>query len=62
MQSHFDQAEGKIKQVTGDLTDDKDLKREGKVDEHAGKAKHAVETVKDKLRDGIDTAKDKLKK
>jgi uncharacterized protein YjbJ (UPF0337 family) len=44
-----DQAKGRIKQAVGDLTDDKDLKREGKVDEGAGKVKDAVDTVKDKL-------------
>jgi uncharacterized protein YjbJ (UPF0337 family) len=44
-----DQAKGRIKQAVGDLTDDKDLKREGKVDEGAGKVKDAVDSVKDKL-------------
>jgi uncharacterized protein YjbJ (UPF0337 family) len=46
-----DEAKGRVKQAVGDLTDDKDLKREGKVDEGAGKVKNAVDNVKDKLTD-----------
>ena len=49
MAGETDEAKGRIKQAVGDLTDDNDLKREGKVDETAGKVKDAVDTVKDKL-------------
>ena len=49
MSGEGDQAKGRIKQAVGDLTDDKDLKREGKADEAGGKIKDAVDTVKDKL-------------
>jgi uncharacterized protein YjbJ (UPF0337 family) len=45
----FDEAKGKVKQAAGDLTDDDDLKREGKADELAGKAKDAIDDVKDKF-------------
>jgi len=45
-----DEAKGRIKQAVGDLTDDKDMKREGKADEFAGKAKEAVDDVRDKFR------------
>lgn len=51
MSGQSDEAKGRIKQAVGDLTDDKDLKREGKVDEGAGKVKQAVDKVKDKLTD-----------
>ncbi len=44
-----DQAKGRVKQAVCDLTDDKDLKREGKLDEAAGKVKDGVDKVKDKL-------------
>lgn len=44
-----DEAKGRIKEAAGDLTDDKDLKNEGKMDKLAGKAKDAVDDVKDKL-------------
>jgi uncharacterized protein YjbJ (UPF0337 family) len=44
-----DQVKGRVKQAVGDLTDDDELKREGKIDEGAGKVKEAVDKVKDKL-------------
>jgi len=50
MSGEADQAKGRIKEAVGDLTDDKDLKREGKVDKGAGKVKGAVDDVKDKLK------------
>lgn len=49
MSGTTDKAKGKLKQAGGELTDDHDLKREGKIDEMAGKAKDAVDKVKDKL-------------
>jgi uncharacterized protein YjbJ (UPF0337 family) len=49
-----DEAEGRIKEAAGDPTGDKDLQREGKVDQAAGKAK-------DKVDDASDAVKDKLK-
>ena len=49
MSGEADQTKGRIKEAVGDLTDDKDLKREGKVDQGAGKVKEAVDKVKDKL-------------
>ena len=57
--STSDQAKGRIKQAVGDLTDDRDLKREGKADEAAGKAKEAVGNLKDKADNLIDRARDK---
>lgn len=51
MSGEADQTKGRIKQAVGDLTDDDELKREGKVDEGAGKVKEAVDKVKDKLTD-----------
>jgi len=49
MSESFDKAKGKLKEAAGDLTDDKDLQREGKTDQAAGKVKGAVDSVKDKL-------------
>jgi uncharacterized protein YjbJ (UPF0337 family) len=46
-----DDVKGRIKEAAGDLTDDQDLKNEGKVDRAAG-------TVKDKVGDAADKAKD----
>jgi uncharacterized protein YjbJ (UPF0337 family) len=58
--SDFEQAKGKVKQAAGDLTDDDELRREGKADESAGKAKEKLEDVKDKADDIVDRVKDKL--
>jgi uncharacterized protein YjbJ (UPF0337 family) len=58
--SDFEQAKGKIKQAAGDLTDDDELRREGKADESAGKAKEKLADVKDKADDLVDRVKDKL--
>ena len=48
-----DELKGRAKEAVGDLTDDKDLQREGKVDKVVG-------TVKDKIDDAADKVKDKL--
>lgn len=50
-----DQIKGKVKQAAGNLTGDKDLKREGKVDEASG-------TIKNKVADVADAVKDRLHK
>ena len=50
MSGESDQTKGRVKQAVGDLTDDKDMKRDGKADEVAGKAKEAVDDVRDKFR------------
>ena len=47
---NFDDIKGRVKEAAGDLTDDEDLQREGKVDQGAGKVKDAVDNVADKLR------------
>jgi uncharacterized protein YjbJ (UPF0337 family) len=46
-----DDIKGRVKEAGGDLTGDKSLKREGKVDKASG-------TVKDKVGDAADAAKD----
>ena len=60
MSGETDQAKGRIKQAAGDLTDNDDLKREGKADETAGKVKDAIGDAKDKLEDVVDDVKSKL--
>ena len=51
--SGVDEAKGRVKEAVGDLTDNDDMKREGKVDKVAGKAKGAIENVKDKVQDKL---------
>jgi uncharacterized protein YjbJ (UPF0337 family) len=53
MGEHIDEAKGRTKQAAGDLTDDQQLKREGKID-------RAVSSVKDKVDDAADKVKDRL--
>ncbi len=48
-----DEVKGRAKEAVGDVTNDDDLKREGKVDKAAGKVKDAVEGVRDKVRDAV---------
>ncbi len=58
MDNNLDQAKGRVKQAVGDLTDNKDLKKQGKADEKAGKAKEFLEDTKDKAEDLVDKVKD----
>lgn len=48
-----DQAKGRVKEAAGDLTGDKDLKHEGKVDRAAGAVKEKVGEVADKVKDAV---------
>lgn len=50
---NFDDLKGRAKEAAGDLTDDEDLQREGKIDQATG-------TVKDKVGDAADKVKDAL--
>jgi uncharacterized protein YjbJ (UPF0337 family) len=60
MDNDLDQAKGRVKQAVGDLTDDKEMKKEGKTDENAGKVKEFFEDAKDKADDLVDKVKDKV--
>jgi uncharacterized protein YjbJ (UPF0337 family) len=42
-----------VKEAAGALTGDDELKREGQVDQAAGKIKQAVEKVVDKVKDAV---------
>ena len=50
MVDNTDDLKGRVKEAAGDLTDDDDLKREGKVDQGKGKVKDFVDDVGDKLK------------
>jgi len=45
---------GRAKKAAGDLTGDKDLKREGQIDETGAKAKDRVDDAADKAKEGLD--------
>jgi uncharacterized protein YjbJ (UPF0337 family) len=53
MPENLDETKGRVKQAAGDLTGDKDLKNEGKVDRAAGSAKEKVGDAADKVKDTI---------
>lgn len=53
MEGTVDKAKGRIKEAAGALTNDKSLKREGKLDQAAGAVKDAIENVVDTARDAV---------
>jgi len=53
MPENFDDAKGRAKEATGDLTGDKDLKNEGKVDQATGSVKEKGGDAADKVKDTI---------
>jgi uncharacterized protein YjbJ (UPF0337 family) len=55
-----DQLKGRVKEAAGDLTDDDELKAEGKKDRAAGTIKEKADEVKDKVGDAVDAVRDKL--
>ncbi|HEV2844809.1 MAG TPA: CsbD family protein [Thermoanaerobaculia bacterium] len=48
-----DDAKGRVKEAAGNLTGDKDLEREGKVDQATGKAKEGLDKLTDKVKDAL---------
>ena len=48
-----DDMKGRAKEAMGDLTDDKSLENEGKVDKTVGKVKEKIDEVADKVKDKI---------
>jgi uncharacterized protein YjbJ (UPF0337 family) len=53
MGENIDEAKGRTKQAAGDLTDDEELKREGRVDKAVSDVKEKVDEVADKVKDRI---------
>jgi len=58
MAVNSDDAKGRVKQAVGDLTDNDDLKREGKKDSAAGKAKEVIKDAGDKAEQLVDKVRD----
>jgi uncharacterized protein YjbJ (UPF0337 family) len=57
-----EQVKGKIKQATGDLTDDENLHDEGVADEAAGKVQEGLGRGRRKLGEAIEDIADKVKR
>jgi uncharacterized protein YjbJ (UPF0337 family) len=54
MSTRGEDVKGRAKEAAGSLTDDNDLKREGKVDQASAKAKDKAEDVVDAVKDKVD--------
>lgn len=54
MGGQTDDAKGRLKEAAGAVTGDDELRREGKIDQAAGKAKDAVDTVKDHVTGAVE--------
>lgn len=52
--SNADETTGRVKEAAGDLTGDKDLQREGKIEQTEGKVKDAVDDAADKAKELVD--------
>ncbi len=53
MGTNKDEVKGRVKEAAGDLTDDDDLEREGKVDRAVGSVKDTVDDVASKVKDAV---------
>ena len=53
MGKNVDEAKGRVKEAAGDLTQDKDLKREGKIDRATGDVKEKVGDASDKVKEKV---------
>lgn len=57
----MDDMKGRAKEALGSLTDDDDMKREGRNDQRAGEVKEGVEKISDKAKDAIDDVRDRAR-
>jgi uncharacterized protein YjbJ (UPF0337 family) len=51
---HIDEAKGRIKEAAGSLTDDDDLKSEGKTDQAKASLKDTTDKLADKAKNALD--------
>jgi len=58
MGERMDDIKGRAKEAAGDLTDDRDLEREGKVDQAKASVKEKADRVTDAVGDKIKDLKD----
>lgn len=62
MGEYTDKAKGMIKEVVGDVTGNKGLKREGERDQLKGQVKRTVKDVKGAVKDTTEVLKESAKK
>lgn len=61
MGENIDEVKGRTKEAAGELTDDQDLKNEGRVDKAVSDVKEKVDGFADKVKDRIRGDKDEEK-
>jgi uncharacterized protein YjbJ (UPF0337 family) len=59
MSGKMDEMKGRTKEALGDLTDDDEMKREGKRDQAAGDVKQKIDDAGDWAEDKVDDLKEK---
>jgi uncharacterized protein YjbJ (UPF0337 family) len=62
VEPNTDDIKGRAKEAVGDLTDNDDLKNEGKADRAGGKVKDAIDKVEERAKDLVDDIKDKVQR
>jgi uncharacterized protein YjbJ (UPF0337 family) len=60
MGDKFDEMKGRAKEAAGDLTDDDELKREGKMDRAGAAVKRGADDAKDAVDDAVDAVKERI--
>lgn len=60
MGDKFDEMKGRAKEAAGDLTDDDELKREGKMDQAGATVKRGAEDAKEAVDDAVDSVKERV--
>jgi uncharacterized protein YjbJ (UPF0337 family) len=53
MGENIDEAKGRVKEAAGDLTDDQELKNEGKVDKGVSDIKEKIDDAADKVKEAV---------
>ena len=59
MGEKFDEAKGRAKEAAGDLTGDKDLEREGQMDQTGAKVKEKADKAVDKTKEAVNDVMDR---
>jgi uncharacterized protein YjbJ (UPF0337 family) len=62
MIQRIDEAKGRTKEAAGDLADNPELKREGKIDRATSTAKEKIDEVADKVKDRVGVGRDRNKR
>ena len=62
MEGKAEDIKGHAKEAVGDLTDDDELKREGKLDQATGSIKEKLDDAKEWVEDKVDDVSDRMKR